>query len=243
MHSFLRFNVNDISAEIINNAKVRFTYASSDQRCDFEVRRVNEYWDEDEITWFNQPAYGATVYGTFYAPDPVSIGQVVEVDIDPSFFNSGDGFYDMAWIAVPGPTGDPSYQSSESPWGQPELIINEPNTTDLVFIPIADVHVRSDQPTMNFYNDTNLRVQYGSRTMRSFLRFNVSGINGETITDIRLRLKEGDGGTGSWAHFEVREVFDSWTETTVTWNDQPSYGTISYGSYTGGVLAEGRDLK
>ena len=75
-------------------------------------------------------------------------------------------------------------------------LINEPETTDLVFTPVADVHVRSDQPAVNFHDATNLKVQYDSRTMRRFLRFDVTGINGETIISVRLRLKEGDGGVG-----------------------------------------------
>ena len=76
--------------------------------------------------------------------------------------------------------------------------------------------------------------------MRSFLRFDVAGIDGETITAVRLRLKEDDGGTNSWVHFELREVIDGWMETTVTWNNQPSCGATSYGSYMGGVLGEGQ---
>jgi hypothetical protein len=210
---------------------------------------VSGYTNFDLVRLFD------TVTGAFlYEQDFTSaqVGDLWELQFNPAGNLYNDDVIDWLDIAIifddwlkngPGITGDLNnddvvdfldYSMLASGWW-----ISVPGPTDLVFTPIADVHVNSDQPSENFHDETNLRVQYGSRTMRSFLRFDVTGIDGETITAVRLRLKEGDAGSNSGAHFEVREVIDGWTETTVTWNNQPAYGATSYGSYTGGTLGEG----
>jgi hypothetical protein len=100
------------------------------------------------------------------------------------------------------------------------------------FKPIADAKVISTYGNTNFGTVDAIAVQESAgRDMRSLLRFNITGLEGKTILKIKLRLREGasDSTYASW--FDVRKVVGSWTETGVTWNNQPAYDTIVYGSF------------
>ena len=104
---------------------------------------------------------------------------------------------------------------------------------ETIFESQADAHVRTDKPTTNEGTRSNFTVQYntGDETQfRSFLRFNISGLSDKTIMDIKLRMKVRTGDTN--AHFEVRKVTGDWSETEITWDNQPDFGSTSYGSYT-----------
>ena len=88
------------------------------------------------------------------------------------------------------------------------------------FSPTDDAFVYSGSPAANYGSTTLLKVS--SNAYQSFLKFNVTGIpSNKTVAAVRLKL---------WSqtvdqNVTVRAVTDTnWTESTVTWSNQPAMG-------------------
>ena len=106
----------------------------------------------------------------------------------------------------------------------------------LTFTPAADAFVDAAQASSNFGTSAILRT-YVSPEQRSYLRFNVTGLGGQTITRATLRLYANGS---SAAGYTVSGVGDTgWSETGITYNNKPALGALldthgahSYGVYT-----------
>ena len=93
-------------------------------------------------------------------------------------------------------------------------------SSTLTFTPVADSYVNQSSPDKNFGNNHSIRVD-GSPLVRSYLRFEVSGING-TVSSITLRIY---ANSSSGSGFEVHKVGDnSWQEKNITFNNAPNPG-------------------
>lgn len=89
------------------------------------------------------------------------------------------------------------------------------------FSPVADAYVNQQKPTTNYGNATTLRED-ASPVTRSYLRFNVQGIN-NPIQRATLRLY---ANSSSSAGYTVSRVADnSWGELTINYNNAPAVGT------------------
>jgi hypothetical protein len=100
--------------------------------------------------------------------------------------------------------------------------------------PVADAYVSSATPNSNTGGSTTLRVD-GSPTVRSYLRFDLSGITG-SITSATLRVRANSSqSTG----YSVRTPASpaSWGETTITYANAPPIGSSTVGS--SGPLSSG----
>jgi len=101
------------------------------------------------------------------------------------------------------------------------------------FSPSADAGARSDRPTENF-GASALRVD-AAPVQRAFLRFDVSGLEGP-VSGATLRVFAGSGTPDGYS---VRSVASAtgWTESGLTWNDQPGLGATlgSSGAVTAGT--------
>lgn len=85
----------------------------------------------------------------------------------------------------------------------------------------ADAYVQYANPTTNYGLATDLRCRNtATDTLRPIINFTTTGLSG-TVTLATLRLYVTLGGTSSGG--QVWSVTDdSWTETGVTWNNQPA---------------------
>jgi PKD repeat protein len=93
------------------------------------------------------------------------------------------------------------------------------------FAPVADAYVKSDLAGSNFGSKTFVRVAAGTSTARSYLKFDVSGLNA-TVVSARLRLHVADGSTNGGAVYLIGDT--TWQENTITWaNAPPITGTPS----------------
>jgi hypothetical protein len=81
---------------------------------------------------------------------------------------------------------------------------------------------------MNWGTSTQFRVD-GSPIVRSYLRFNVQGISG-TITRVTLRVYANSSSSTGYTVYAVSN--NTWTETTITYNNAPPIGS-SVGSSPG----------
>ena len=100
----------------------------------------------------------------------------------------------------------------------------------LSFAPSADAYVSQTSPTKN-YGGTTIRVRTGTTsspsTYVSYLRFDVTGLAGRTVTGARLRLYATDGSADGGT---VLPTGNGWGETTITWNSAPARGTPALGT-------------
>lgn len=102
--------------------------------------------------------------------------------------------------------------------------------------PDQDAYLDEDNGSSNFGSSTTLRVRSredddNGENMRSLIRFPLPTIPaGCALVDAKLRLNA-TSSTGSTRTIQVRRVSQAWTESTVTWNNQPS--TTSTGAVNG----------
>ena len=103
-------------------------------------------------------------------------------------------------------------------------VTTPPQPTTLTFFPPHDAWVRLSSPTTNFGTRPELRVQGGSKTTRSYLKFNVSGVTGP-VQSAMLRLRVIDAGPDGGSIFSVSNNFAGtstpWTESGLNWNNAP----------------------
>jgi hypothetical protein len=97
----------------------------------------------------------------------------------------------------------------------------------LIFTPLADSYIRSDQPTGNFGAATQLFVD-NSPAMDMLIKFKVSGVGTQVVSSARLRLYCVNASAfGGEFH---RAANSSWSEGTVTWNTAPAANTTVLGT-------------
>ena len=117
--------------------------------------------------------------------------------------------------------------------GSDFTVTTSPPPTTLTFIPPHDAWVRSSSANSNFGSTPELRVRSGNQTIRSYLKFNVSGVTG-TVQSAKLRLRVIDGGPNGGSVFSVSNNFAGtstpWTESALTWNNAPAPGGSALGA-------------
>jgi len=93
------------------------------------------------------------------------------------------------------------------------------DATTQTFLATADTYVHSSDPSSNRGTSLTLKAD-ASPTLRSYVRFDVSGLSG-TVTEATLQFRpKNTNSTG----FNVHGVADnSWGETTTTWANAPAY--------------------
>ena len=96
--------------------------------------------------------------------------------------------------------------------------------TTVTFTPVADSYVDGSVPSTNFGSTVKLRVDT-SPDVRSYLRFNVTGLTG-TVQQVTLRIFATSPLT---AGYDARGVADTtWGESTITYaNAPPTSGTVT----------------
>jgi hypothetical protein len=103
------------------------------------------------------------------------------------------------------------------------------------FTPVADSYVDASATTTNHGTTTALRVD-GSPVVRSFLRFNVTGLTGPA-TSATLRIWATSAQSTGYDAFRVADT--TWGETTITDSNAPPFGAklgssgaVAAGSWT-----------
>ncbi len=96
-------------------------------------------------------------------------------------------------------------------------------TTSLTFTPIADSYVSQAYPATNYGSSRSLRAG-ASPTTRSYLRFDVTGLNGGTVQSASIRMYAGSSNTTG---FSVQALADNtWAELTITYNNALAPGSL-----------------
>ncbi len=105
----------------------------------------------------------------------------------------------------------------------------------LIFTPVADAYVNQSAPSTNYGQSTQLRID-GSPLVNSYLRFNISGLNGRVISRAVFQIYANSNLNGGYQIYPVSE--NSWAETTINDLNAPpmgdslaASGTISSGHW------------
>ncbi len=100
----------------------------------------------------------------------------------------------------------------------------------LTFTPVADAYVQNTSPSTNFGTASQIIVD-NSPVRRTFLRFTVGGLT-EPVANAKLRIHVDDiGNGGSPNGGTLRSITNTtWSETGVTWNNQPAIDGPTRGS-------------
>jgi len=92
----------------------------------------------------------------------------------------------------------------------------------------ADTYVQADTATTNYGASQQFVVDH-SPERRSLLKFAVTGLTGR-VTRVVLRMHTVSGNTGSTSGGTWQAMTDTtWSETSVTWNDQPEIDGVALG--------------
>lgn len=259
--SYIRFTTSGMSGSI-QSAKLRIFCTTNGTANGPAVHLANNNWIESGtggITWNNRPVPSGSA-----SDNKTAIGANSWVEYDVTALVAGNGTYTFALVAdsldgvvfssregatppqlvVTVGTGAPTTTStstqlsgstltSTSTAAIPQTSSPAPVNQVVAFNPIADSYVSSGSPATNYGSQTQLRGD-GSPVLRSYLRFNVQGLNG-TVTRARLRLFANNASTGG---YEIRRVSNNtWGELTITYSNSPAVGSVldTSGSFNSGV--------
>jgi chitodextrinase len=113
-HSYLRFNVGDISGTVTKATLKLYTTSSSSAGITVK-RELNQSWEEGKITYSNAPAPGATLGSS----GSITSGTWVSVDVT-SFINTS-GVFDLVLTTTS--TATLNFNSRDASSNQPQLVI------------------------------------------------------------------------------------------------------------------------
>jgi hypothetical protein len=133
----------------------------------------------------------------------------------------------------PSPTSGPSPTPSRTPTPAPTLAPG----TNIQLTPLADATVKQQSPSSNYGGDSVLITSDYSSTaiQRSYLLFDLSNLAGQTITGASLQF------TPTLSRVVDKQIkiasSASWTESTITWDNQPGASSAIVGSISQSLTA------
>lgn len=116
-----------------------------------------------------------------------------------------------------------------------QLLGDGPRGAGVSYNPIKDSYVRAGSPTLNYGTISPINVYAStSDARRIYVEFNTSAIPaGATITSANLSLYLSSAPSSTRNHGVHRVTSASWTETGITWNNQPTVSAATSTIATG----------
>ncbi|MGH2572455.1 MAG: DUF7594 domain-containing protein [Actinomycetota bacterium] len=226
--SFLRFQLTGLNGRTLTSVRLRLYQTDASPLGGSVWSMSSNAWDES-VTWQTRPAIDGSLLGSFESVQPSTW---YELGLDQSLI-TGDGPLSLAMD---------SSHSDGARWGSreharpPQLVVEAvPIESDsFSFVPEADTYVDSSRPASSFGTSSSLYAD-ASPVKQSFLRFRVAGIEGRTVTRVRLRLYQTDSSPlGGRVHSITSNI---WTEL-MTWETRPAVDGPLLGVF--GTVASGR---
>jgi len=184
---------------------------------------------EVEVTWnASTDNVGVTEYKVYR--DGAEVGSVdgstlIYVD-DTAAANTQYAYTVEAFDAATNASGQSTAATVTTP----------PPASSFTINPSADAYVNASNAARNYGSSSQLRTD-ASPDVRSYIRFDVSGVTGP-VTAATLRIH---ANSSSSVGVDVSEVTDTtWTEGGITYDNAPLVGTLlgSQGSFSGGAYFE-----
>ncbi len=118
-------------------------------------------------------------------------------------------------------------------WSAPERVESTTLNTTVTLNPVADAFVNAQYPTTNYGSALQLRID-GSPVVKSYLRFNITGVSG-TVTKATLLIYANSSLSTDYKVYAVSN--NTWGESTVSYSNAPVMGSLlgSSGLVTAGT--------
>lgn len=241
--SFMKFSISGIGTRYVTDVRLRLWQKDTSPFGGRVARISSNSWDES-VTWNSRPAIDGATLGSF---GPVSAGAWYEISLGQAV--AADGTITLAMDST---NSDGSRWGSRNSDNPPQLIVTladkpkptPPPTTSptptptppppppgdrdvFTFRPTGDAYVSAGSPGTSYGTSTFLYAD-SSPVMQSFLRFDVSGLAGRTITDVKLRVFVNDPSPAGGAVHRVPST--TWTEG-ISYSTRPSYDAAALGSF------------
>lgn len=241
--SFMKFNISGIGTRYVNDVKLRLYQKDTSPFGGRVLRISSNSWNES-VTWNQRPAIDGPLLGSFGA---VELGNWYEISLGRAITSDG-----TVSLAMDSSNGDGSRWGSRDSANPPQLILElsekpkvtaSPTATPtptptppptptggrdvFTFRPSADTYVSAGSPATSFATSTFLYAD-SSPVMQSFLRYDLTGLAGRTVTDVKLRVFVNDASpSGGVVH---RVPSTSWPES-ITYDTKPAYDAGALGSF------------
>lgn len=121
------------------------------------------------------------------------------------------------------PVGSPTPPPGSTPTPLPTPTL--PPGDVLTFNPVDDASIMQESPTTNYGSSSRLEAD-GSPIQQFLLKFNVSGIGGSEVNNVKLRLYNNNPSDRGGSFRFVDD--NSWNESTVVWNSAPESDSDIY---------------
>jgi hypothetical protein len=226
--TFLRFRPSGFNGRTLTSVSLRLYQTDASPLGGSVWSMSSKAWDES-VTWQTRPAIDGSLLGSYGTVQPSTW---YELSLDPSLL-SGDGQLSLAMDSA---SADGARWGSREHARPPQLVVEAvPIESDsFSFVPESDTYVDASRPASSFGTSSSLYAD-ASPVKQSFLRFRVAGIEGRTVTRIRLRMYQTDASPlGGRVHAITSH---SWTEST-TWETRPAIDGPLLGVF--GPVASGR---
>ena len=190
----------------------------------FTASQVAGAWTESGVTWNNQPSTTGTPATTTNALDWRYWD--VTTMVASMYSGSNHGFMIKDQTEDSGTAFENRFTSRSTPAETAELIVSFGDGTcgSLTverIVTTADASVKESIPTTNFGTDNDVLVKSKlGDNKRGFVNFTLPALGGCEVTGAQLRMfSVGVQGTRT---IEVLGAAGSWTETGITWANQPA---------------------
>ena len=149
--------------------------------------------------------------------------------------------FDTPPSPTPTPLASPSPSPSPSPGGPGPVGPGPGESQTMTFTPVADSFVNSNRRSRNYGTRSEIQLD-GSPKKRIYLKFDLTLLSGESVTDAKLRMNVCDWRCNSTNTHEVKVVNDtSWREGSIKWNNRPGMGA-TLASVNGGNNGEWKEF-
>lgn len=243
--AYLKFDLSGIpsNSEIIS-ATFRYYYyyhISNPGPRTHDFHKIIANWNEDTLTWNNQPSYDPTIVSSYLFPS--SFGWI-EAELTDYVQDKINGETDYGFLIKDRNEGgynnnnnQPRMYSKEYGSYSPELVIEYSSCSSVILTeyPVDDSFVRSWKPNNVYGNSNSFTINPRTADIcRTYLKFDLSVVPSDaTILSATLRYYyyrwwEADpvGRTN-----DLHKVTSSWSEDTLTWNNKPGYNANVFSSY------------
>jgi len=241
--SYLRFDLSSLADKTVAAATLRLRVGDNPSEGTQVLKEVAiNSWSETGTTYNNRPNI-AGVLGSINSGDITNIWQEVDL-LEYTSQNKGN----LMSFAIDSTNEDSIVFLSRESTFSPELIVTTyidsaptptitPTPTSIltptpttptpsgsvVLKPVADTHADSTAPNNNYGATVSMQTD-GNPIKISYMRFDLSSLAGQTITNARLRLKTADN--PSEGTQDLKTVTDSsWSEIGLNYNNRPTTGS------------------
>jgi type II secretory pathway pseudopilin PulG len=224
--TFFKFTLPSIPANCsLDTAtlKLYVSQHSSSQRT-LRAYQVNGSWSESHIDWDNQPGTTGSAVTTTSPPAPGWISFGVTSIVQSQYAGPNYGF--MVRDSSEDGSGHWNAIVPREGTSKPELVLTWTDASPCPGVALgasADSKVRQDSSNSNYGNDDRMKVisRSSSKNERSFVKFDLPSVPyGCTLTGATLKLFQEDGDSGRT--IQVYRAAASWTESGITWSNQPA---------------------